>query len=176
MRLPALLFAVTLVLGTTACSSSQAASTSAPRAPTTTAVPVRTMHWTNEGPPLTLLAPYCDPARHCVYPWTERGTLHGDLEGSHVSAGVAALDTTGKHYAVSRTDLFIGTVKGCGSGTIVILGDENSTANGGAGTWEVARGKGTGALAHVTGHGTGTGTADKRGIHSVLTGALDCGR
>ncbi len=126
--------AAAAVLGLAACSSSSAspktsagARSLAPADTTTTTTPTpgRLLHWTNAGPPLTLLTPFCDGG-HCVYPFTETGQFHGDLEGQHVSAGVTALDATGKRYAVSRTDVFTGTVKGCGTGTMVIIGDENA--------------------------------------------------
>jgi hypothetical protein len=170
------------VLGIAACSSSAAAPKANPvttsaasrdAATATTTGRGRLLHWTNVGPPLTLLAPFCSGG-HCVYPFTETGTFHGDLEGKHVSAGVTALDATGKRYAVSRTDLFIGTVKGCGTGSMVFIGDENANATGGTGHGAIAAGFGTGDLRNAHGTGVGAGTASSSGIHSKYSGNITC--
>jgi hypothetical protein len=168
------------ILGIGACSSSSAAPrakadpTPTSSATTTTTTPTgRLLHWTNVGPPITLLTPHCDGG-HCVYPFTETGQFHGDLEGEHVTAGVSALDSTSKRYAVSRTDLFIGTVKGCGSGTMVIIGDENANATGGVGHGKIAPGFGTGGLRNARGEGSGVGTAGSDGIHSKFSGRFTC--
>ena len=170
------------VLAIAACSSSSASrnANAAARTPapadtttTTTTEPGRLLHWTNRGPPLTLLAPFCD-GRHCVYPFTETGQFRGDLEGKHVTAGVTALDSTGKRYAVSRTDVFVGTVKGCGTGTMVIIGDENANTTSGAGHGRIAPGFGTGALRTARGDGAGVGTAGPGGIHTKYTGHITC--
>jgi hypothetical protein len=168
------------VLGIAACTSSPASpkanagtTSAAPADTATTTAPGRLLHWTNVGPPLTLLAPFCD-AGHCVYPFTETGQFHGDLEGKHVSAGVTALDATGKRYAVSRTDVFIGTVKGCGAGTMVIIGDENASATTGTGNGKIAPGFGTGDLRSAQGEGVGVGTAGSGGIRSKYSGRITC--
>ena len=175
-------FVAAAALGIVACSSSSASPGSSVDAPTAvapstagraTTAPVRLLHWTNVGPPLKLLAPFCDSG-HCVYPFTETGEFHGDLEGKHVSSGVTALDATGKRYAVSRTDLFIGRVKGCGTGTMVMIGSENANATSGTGRGTIAPGFGTGDLRNARGDGIGVGTAGPSGIHSKFSGRITC--
>src|SRR5690349_13617731 len=70
--------AITIVavaaLGIAACSRSSASpnvnagtTTPALARTTTSTAPGRVLHWTNEGPPLKVLAPYCVDG-HCVYP------------------------------------------------------------------------------------------------------------
>jgi len=168
-------------LGLAACSSSAASPRSnagattptSTNATTTTTAPGRLEHWTNSGPPLKIGAPFCDGG-HCLYPFTETGAFHGDLEGKHVSSGVAAVDATGKKYAVSRTTVFIGTVKGCGSGTMVFLEGETASSTGGTGHGTIAPGFGTGALRSARGDGAGVGVAGSGGITSKFTGHITC--
>jgi hypothetical protein len=118
----------------------------------------------------------CDSTGHCLYPGSETGTFHGDLEGTHITSGVAALATTGTRFATTRTDLFVGTVKQCGTGTMVLRGTEEATPTSGAGKWTIAAGYGSGELRNVSGHGTGVGTASAAGIQSTLTGEIECHR
>jgi hypothetical protein len=71
-------------------------------------------------------------------------------------------------------DLFVGTVKGCGTGTLVLVGNENATSTGGTGTGTLVSGYGTGALRSVSGAFTGRGTVDAKGIRSTITGTIYC--
>jgi hypothetical protein len=172
-----------LVAGSSACGSSnddppRAASTS--QTPTTRAVtttteePGMTVNWRNDAPPIAIGTPFCDAANRCLVPATERGTAHGDLEGTFIAAGAAAPNESGTRFVGSRTDVFTGTVRACGEGTLVFLVTEDATPNSGSGTWTIAPGYGTGDLRGASGHGTGTGTADGSGIHSTLTGTIIC--
>jgi hypothetical protein len=101
--------------------------------------------------------------------------MSGDLEGTYYSGSTVAFDETGLKFAISRTDVFRGTVAGCGSGTMVLVGNEVADPQSGTGEWTIAEGFGTGDLAHASGHGNGTGTADGTGIHSEFEGVIDCG-
>ena len=80
------------------------------------------------------------------------------------------------HFVVGVTGVLRGTIRGCGSGTFVLVGTELADLHGGTGEWRIAEGFGTGALAHVTGHGTGRGTVDATGYHSQWQGLIDCGK
>jgi hypothetical protein len=117
----------------------------------------------------------CNETKQCVLLGTERITLEGDLEGTAFT-GTAAAFGKNQRFVVGRTDVFRGTVKGCGSGTMVIYGTETADVRSGAGEWQIAEGFGTGDLAGVTGHGTGVGTVDNSGFHSQWEGVIDCGR
>jgi len=117
----------------------------------------------------------CNPPQDCVLLATETGTFDGDLQGSDFSGGATAFAESG-HFVVGRTDLFRGTVRGCGSGTLVFVGTELADLHQGSGDWRIVEGFGTGDLAHATGHGTGRGTVDKDGFHSQYDGVIDCGK
>ncbi|HTL83573.1 MAG TPA: hypothetical protein VL856_00210 [Acidimicrobiia bacterium] len=162
-------------------SESKATNTSAPSTAAvtrTTKKPAGTpVHWSNTAPPAALGQRQCGASQQecLVVGSTENGAAHGDLEGTYFSGGSLALDTTGLKFAITRTDVFKGTVKGCGTGTLVLVGEETATPSSGVGTWKIVKGFGTGDLANATGQGTGTGGADAQGIHSKLKGVIDCG-
>src|SRR4051812_474207 len=138
----------------------------------------RTVHvrWTTSGPPLTIGTPACSAAGRCTYPFTEIGTDSGDLEGTHVSAGGSALDPTGTRFAVSRVQIFTGTIRGCGTGTVVGDVTESADARGGTATWTFRAGSGTDGLAGITGHGIGAGAAGAAGMTARIRGVVHCGR
>jgi hypothetical protein len=156
--------AVLVLLGLlTACSSS--ADGDATRATSSSTAPVTTTPAAPEGTPVRWQADAipgvpkqeCNESKQCVLLGTERITLEGDLTGTAFTGTAAAFGKNQK-FVVGRTDVFRGTVAGCGSGTMVIYGTETADVHGGEGEWRIAEGFGTADLADVTGHGTGTGT------------------
>jgi len=170
--------AVALVVSAGACTSSAHVAT--PRANTVDThtvnhrVPNGTklhVHFTGSGPLPALLTPVCK-GQQCVVPATETGAYHGDIEGTHVTAGGTV--TLGVHFVSARADLVTGTVKGCGTGTFVLISTEEATPTAGTGTGDIAVGYGTGDLAHLSGHVSGTGTVGADGIHTTYEGDLFC--
>ena len=132
------------------------------------------MHWELESKP-GFLDKQCNPSQQCVLLATENGTVTGDLAGTTFTGSSAAFSKSG-HFASGRTDLFHGTVKGCGSGTLVFVVRELADLKGGTGDWRIQEGFGTGDLARATGHGTSTGTVDKDNFRSQWDGVIDCGK
>ena len=155
---------VLVVLAAAACSSdssatraSAPASSSAAPSPTTTP-PGKSLHATStttEQP--TIGQPICDAQQHCMYPLTTKDTVSGDLMGTSISNGAGAL--FGDKFAAGDTLIFTGTVVGCGSGTMVLLGTgTGSTTGKTVSNWIVAEGVGEGDLLRV--HGGGTTSID----------------
>ena len=140
-------------------------------------LPPNTVHLVSNsaGPPLALGSPLCDPSGRCVYSFTESATVHGDREGTTYGAGGAAPDETLQHFSISKTELFVGTVKGCGTGSYVSYITENATATEGSGEGDIVVGSGTGDLANISGHGSGEGTVSPDGITSTFESDLTCG-
>jgi hypothetical protein len=164
-----------------ACSSSAegdatgTASTSAAPVTTTTAAPPGTpVRWQADAIP-GVPKQECNESKQCVLLGTERITLRGDVQGTSFT-GTAAAFGLNRKFVVGRVDVFRGTVKACGKGTMVIYGTETADVRRGEGEWKIADGFGTGDLAGVTGHGTGEGTVDNSGFHSQWEGVIDCGR
>jgi hypothetical protein len=130
--------------------------------------------WTNTAPPITIGAPQCSAAGVCLYPWTEAGESHGDLEGTYVASGVATANATGE-LSIVRMDTFTGTIKGCGTGTITARAVEAvNTPTPEPGRWMILDGFGTGDLAGVHGFGEATGGTTPTGLSTTLTGSLRC--
>jgi hypothetical protein len=179
-RLAPFAVAVLVGFGLTGCGSSGDDNAAAPSSTvvadtTTTTTPgAREVTWSKIAPPIKLTPPFCDAEQHCVYPATSTGTFTGDLDGSVVTSGGSALDATGKRFAGGRTDLFVGTIEGCGEGTVVMVGVERATLKDGEGEWQIVEGFGTGALKNVSGHGTGKGTVDATGIRANFEGEIVC--
>jgi hypothetical protein len=175
-------WAVALVLsGLLAACSSTANGDSTGAAPSSTVPVSRTtapagaeVHWRLDAVPETPRKE-CGAPDQCVLLGTERGALEGDLTGTSLTGSSTAFSKAGKFF-VARTDLFRGTVTGCGSGTLVLAVNELADLHGGSGDWRIVEGFGTGDLAHATGHGTGRGTVAKDGFHSQWEGVIDCGR
>jgi hypothetical protein len=71
---------------------------------------------------------------------------------------------------------FDGTITPCGAGSMMIVGLQRFDGPGAAGalSWEVIPDLGTGGLAHVTGWGSGTGTAGTAPGPGTMTGWLSC--
>jgi hypothetical protein len=104
---------------------------------------------------------------------TENGTVHGDLQGTNFTGSSTAFSKNG-HFIAGRTDLFRGTIKGCGTGTLVFVSSELADLHGGTGEWRIVQGFGTGDLAQATGHGTATGVVNPSGFHSHWQGLIYC--
>ena len=185
-----LLLSATALLILAACgsddgSASEPATTTA--APTTvatpttvttpTTVPATTLHlqWTSAGSRHVIGTPTCDATQNCLFPSSGTATWSGDIEGPLITSGTAAAVAGSANFALSRTDLFAGTVKGCGTGTFVYRAFEDGTPTSGVGEGEVVEGFGTGDLATLTGTFSGSGTVDDQGTHATLEGDFDCG-
>jgi hypothetical protein len=154
--------------------TADAAPTSTVPVTTTTAPPEGTaVRWRADAVP-GVPEQECNETEQCVLLGTERITLEGDLTGTAFT-GTAAAFGLNRKFVVGRVDVFRGTVKGCGKGTMVIYGTETADVRRGEGEWKIAEGFGTGGLAGVTGHGTGEGTVDNSGFHSQWEGVIDCG-
>jgi hypothetical protein len=128
------------------------------------------------GPSPTILPPFCDAAQHCVYPGTNVLHLTGDWSGDLIQGAVAV--ATASKFTSAGTNVFVGTIKGCGTGTAVlkILETGSVSPQAGAGRWEIAAGFGTGKLASLTGSGTGVGSVKNGARISTQTGTVKCGR
>jgi hypothetical protein len=123
----------------------------------------------------TIGDPVCDEAQHCIYPLTVTATVSGDLTGTTVAHSAGAL--VGTDFAASDTLLFHGTISGCGTGTLVLLGTgRGSTTGTTTSAWTIAEGFGTGDLVAVTGSGTTSVPPVSSGSTSAtLTGRITCG-
>ena len=132
--------------------------------------------FTATGPSPTIGTPYCDAAQHCVYPGTQTLTLTGDWTGEWIqgSAAVSIIDA-GK-FTSAGLNLFVGKVKGCGSGTAVVRLFETGTLSPatGVGRWEIVPKFGTGGLANLRGSGTGAGGIENGVRTSKQTGRITC--
>lgn len=133
----------------------------------------RRVTWSNAAPPIVIGAPACGAGGRCLYPWTETGTSTGDLVGSYQAAGVATANAAGL-LMVSRTDVFTGTVKGCGTGSITFHAVEEIGPHAAPARWSTVNRFGTGALAHLRAYGTGSGAQSPTGVTSTLVGRLRC--
>lgn len=124
----------------------------------------------------TLLAPACGSAGACVYPLSRTTTrIEGSLTGRTVSAGAGTPTKSGGYSGVGF-HVFTGTVKGCGSGTVVwtevITSDDGANVSG---AWTIRKGTGTAGLASVSGNGTFTGTTNSDTSGTVTaTGTVRC--
>jgi hypothetical protein len=179
-RCSAVAVSLLLLVALASCSSSATSSgagtvpSSTAAVTSTTAAAGATVHWSARTVPAHLDKQCATPQR-CVLLATENGTFDGDLRGTDFSGGATAFSENG-HFTVGRVDLFRGTVKGCGSGTLVFVGSELADLDGGTGEWRIAEGFGTGDLARATGHGTGKGVVEKEGFRSQWEGVIDCGK
>jgi hypothetical protein len=125
----------------------------------------------------TLLAPACGSTGACVYPLSRTTTrVKGSFTGSTVSAGAGSPTKSGGGYAGVGYQLFTGTVKGCGSGTVVWT--EVTSTNDGtnvSGAWTIRNGTGTAGLASVSGGGRFTGKTNRDSSGAVTaTGTIHC--
>ena len=113
-------------------------------------------------------------------------TYMGDVAGTGRRVWLAVENPAGwLAHAGTRVELtqFVGTVAGCGDGTMIILG----TASFGPGTnnpedlidadytWSILPGFGTGALQSAGGHGTGVTSENATGGAATLEGYVACG-
>ena len=131
-------------------------------------------------PPTTVLAPSCDSAGRCAFPYANvTSTLTGDVVGTAVGAGSAVIGTD---FASSVANAIVtATIGPCGSGTFVvryfIVYDVHDLSAGAPGTWQVVPGLGSGDLASLTGNGTFTVTQSNPDLSNVSAwnGRVRCG-
>jgi hypothetical protein len=175
---PARIGVLALLVIAFGCSSDKATprATSRSNASTTTAAAVKhvSMEVSFDAP--TLLAPACGPTGACVYPLSRTTTrVEGSFTGSTVSAGAGTPKKTGGYVGVAY-QVFTGTVKGCGSGTLVwteVTSSDDGTNVSGA--WTIRKGTGTAGLASASGGGRFTGKTDSDSSGTVTaTGTVHC--
>jgi hypothetical protein len=149
-------------------------STAATLASTTTEPPGREVIATAAAGATTAGEPICDAEQHCIYPLTITATISGDLTGSTIAHSAGAL--AGTDFAASDTQIFTGSVAGCGTGTLVFLSlGRGSTTGPTTGTWTIAEGFGTGDLADAVGSGTTTtGPGSDGTLSSKFSGRITC--
>jgi hypothetical protein len=130
--------------------------------------------FTSRGPAPTLGTTFCDAEQHCLFPGTRTATYEGDWVGTGIAAG-AAVAREDARFAGPVLWLFAGTIKECGSGTLVyaVLETGDAATMSGEGTWQIFKGFGTGDLADVSGRGTGAGSVSEG---SRLEGVIRCPR
>jgi hypothetical protein len=172
-RLSTALIGPLLVVST--CGVAAASASSDPAGPPSPPPWHLKVSWTNTAPPISIGAPKCNAAGQCLYPWTEVGESHGDLEGTYIASGVATVNVTGQ-LAVSRIDTFTGSVKGCGTGSMVVRATEDLGPSPKPSRWQVVDDFGTGDLVGIRGDGQGTGAQTATGLTSTLTGTLTCAK
>jgi hypothetical protein len=124
----------------------------------------------------TLLAPACGSSGACVYPLSRTTTrVTGSFTGGTVSAGAGTPKKAGGSAGVAY-QLFTGTVKGCGSGTLVWT--EVTSSDDGTnvlGAWTIRKGTGTAGLASVAGGGRFTGKTNADGSGTAAArGRIRC--
>jgi hypothetical protein len=105
--------------------------------------------------PAALLTPVCDDASRCVYPLERTNSRWtGGLEGASISAGAGT--PTGAGFVGTGVHVFTGTIKGCGTGSLVwteaLVSIDSVTS---LGTWLLADGS-TADGRQVQGGGTFT--------------------
>jgi hypothetical protein len=160
---------------TRASTGASSSTTATSSAPTTTEPPGREIHATaTEGAPPKVGEPICDSQQHCMIPLTLTGTYAGDLMGTSVANGAGVL--VGSKYAASDTLIYTGSVAGCGTGTMVIIGGGVGSTDGSATSeWEIADGFGTGDLISVHGTGTTTTATSSDGtLTATVTARITC--
>lgn len=130
------------------------------------------------GPQPTILPPLCDAQQHCAYPGTQTLQVTGDLNGKLIQASGAVSLPDGSRFTTGAINLFVGSVKGCGTGTAAVRLFESGTTNPatGVGRWEVVPGFGTDQLTALRGRGTGTGGVVDGIRKSTQTGRVTCNR
>lgn len=108
------------------------------------------------------------------------GVLSGDLVGTRPSADAAALAVVVKATATEvdvpsvQFTKFIGSVKGCGTGSYVFRID--STLNDPNSSWTIVPHSGRGDLAGISGHGTAVSTISATGLETDAVGRIRCGK
>jgi hypothetical protein len=125
---------------------------------------VHHVHYQSGSPPSTVGAPACDPAGHCMFPYSVnfdpvKSVSTGDVAGTWVGSGGATVIGTALYSSALAT--FNGTVTGCGTGSFLLRLDSKSFLDGSPGTttWTIEKGSGTGDLVNITGFGTGDTSA-----------------
>lgn len=140
----------------------------------------RFVEWRETVDAIAIGTPACDASGVCIIPVTGtglRGT--GDFTAtSGVAVAVARVIPGGT--AESGLSTLVGTIRGCGTGTVTLrFNDTHDTnlPNGGYGRWSIVPGGGSAGLAHVTGSGSArfnppSGAGDNGS--SVLRGFVTC--
>jgi hypothetical protein len=105
-----------------------------------------------------------------LFQGTRTATYEGDWVGTGIAAGGVSV-SEGARFAGAPLWLFAGTIKGCGSGTLVyaVVETGDLAAMSGEGTWQIIKGFGTGDLADVSGHGTGAGSVSEGARYKGVT-------
>jgi hypothetical protein len=122
--------------------------------------------------------PICDQSGNCVYvTHASGGQLGGDLDGTEVGTGLTTVATTGV-AVIQQSAVFTGTVRGCGTGTVVYTNHGEAMPGEAIFRWrlEIEPGTGTGDLTGMTGTAVGQlDTTDPAGV-AIATGVFRCRR
>jgi hypothetical protein len=98
----------------------------------------------------------CDPTvpTRCAGTFRSIRTFTGDITGTAYLVGSAVLLADGT-YQGQDVAQFTGTIKGCGSGTLIMIenGILDPTTGNERGKWTIVARQGTGDLSHVSGEG-----------------------
>jgi len=103
-------------------------------------------------------SPTCDAAGNCVQGYTVTSQQSGDMQGTLTNDGTMYTAAGSSTFRVAIIGLFVGSVRGCGSGSFALtfpLTDADQSAPF-TGHDAIVPGSGTGALAGITGVGTYT--------------------
>ena len=130
--------------------------------------------FTSQAPPLQPLETRCDQQQHCVLPLLGTGSYSGDWTGSDVEATASSI--VGSSFVGATTAVFTGTIKSCGTGSLIVrFRGTGQAGKGGHGTWTIAAGFGSGDLTNTTGEGTWhSTTAHDSSTTGVFTGKVTC--
>jgi Protein of unknown function (DUF3224) len=117
----------------------------------------------------------------CVVPVTPAAgfdsTFTGGLKGTSKSESGAVIAVTVSIDPATFSEPYVsmgkvtGSVAGCGAGTFILQGEGN--LNSPLSTWKVVTGTGTGALAHLSGHGTRNAVFNPT-VTTTYTGRMSC--
>jgi hypothetical protein len=104
-------------------------------------------NFVSRGPAPTPGTAFCDAEQHCLFPGTRTATYEGDWVGTGIAAGAVTLGDESR-FAGPPLWLFVGTIKNCGTGTLVyaVLETGDLASMNGKGTWRIFKGFGTGDL------------------------------
>ena len=120
--------------------------------------------------------PICDASGNCVFvTHGSGGQLGGDLDGTEVGAGLTTVATTGV-AVIQQSSVFTGTIRGCGTGTVVYTNHGVAVPGEAIFRWAIViePGTGTGDLAGMTGNATGRLDLTDPAAVAVATGTFRC--
>jgi hypothetical protein len=120
-------------------------------------------------------SPQCDPAGNCVVSYTVSAALSGDLQGTFSANGLAYTQPGSSAFQFSAMGMFVGSVRGCGSGSYAIYEPLNTAGSTTVTGLDVmVPGSGTGDLAGSSQVGPWTYKYDPQTSTSTDSGLIRC--